>query len=274
MMQEYDSGLDFHLVVVVNEGGEGRVPTPNLARALSFQVLNRENLGMNIGAWDHGWRACDEGDHVLFLQDECYPVREGWLLAFSEALEDSHVGLLGESLNSNWDIGWAELRVREQNAVMMEHSLNGEPSNRIDVYLDYFKRCGVDPGDSAVHLRSLCWGLRRETLEKMDGFPIGANFGECIAAEIAVSKRVESMGLSVQQLASAPFTFLRHCEWNQDFPEGPFSKLETASRTIEKLRIENQSLKAREKALRGVLSKNVLYQVYALLTGRLKQLLG
>ena len=53
----------------------------------------------------------------------------------------------------------------------------------------------------------------------MNGFLHGANFGECIAAEIAATKRVEEIGLRALQVSAEPFVFFGHREWRQR-PDG------------------------------------------------------
>ena len=74
---------------------------------------------------------------------------------------------------------------------------------------------------NATHLRSLIWSFKNETVRKIQGFPIGINKGECIASEIAVSKKIEALGLQIKQVDSAPFKYIHHTEWNRD----GFSKL-------------------------------------------------
>jgi hypothetical protein len=77
-------------------------------------------------------------------------------------------------------------------------------------------------------------------LSEIGGFPIGRNYAECIAAEIGVSKLVESRGLSVQQVDDdEPFRFIRHEEWNQDSTGAPYTHSSLLKRRIEEL--ENPS---------------------------------
>ena len=44
----------------------------------------RDNIGMNIGAWDYGWRAHPDFEGYLFLQDEVNISEEKWCLAFKD----------------------------------------------------------------------------------------------------------------------------------------------------------------------------------------------
>src|SRR5690606_31973330 len=101
--------------------------------------------------------------------------------------------------------------------------IDGGPAERVDSYLDFMRRNNIDPGETGRHLRSLIWFASRDTLEAIDGFPIGVNYGECIAAEIAVSRKVEALGGKVEQVAEEPFCFFRHLEFNRDYPGAPFT---------------------------------------------------
>ncbi|MGE0742036.1 MAG: glycosyltransferase [Hyphomonadaceae bacterium] len=217
-MQTHAAGAAFDVVVVVN-----RTSDAPLAMPASVEVLERENLGMNIGAWDHGWRSKPGYDAYLFLQDECYVVRENWLTAFLDGARDGGVGLIGESINPAWDKPWPALRQHYAGARMPDHTIDGRPADRVDVYLDFMRRAGVEPGASGRHLRSLVWFATRPTLQAIDGFPIGANYGECIGAEIAVSRKVEALGKRVEQVSPEEFRFIRHVEYNRDHPQAPFS---------------------------------------------------
>jgi hypothetical protein len=82
----------------------------------------------------------------------------------------------------------------------------------------------VDPGIEGKHLRSVVWFLSADTLKRIDGFLIGRNYGECIAAEIATSKKVESLGRDVVQVNEhEEFFYIRHLEYNQDCPGSPYA---------------------------------------------------
>ena len=76
------------------------------------------------------------------------------------------------------------------------------------------KKWGIAHGKSGLHLRSLIWGFKREILEKIFPFPIGKNKEECIASEIAVSKKVEQLGFKVTQIDENPFRNIAHIEWD------------------------------------------------------------
>jgi len=215
------AGCAFDVLVVVNQARQVPIelpPTPFKA-----DVIYRENTGMNIGAWDAGWRHSQDYMYCVFLQDECLVQQDGWLRALIERIDAPGVGMVGESLNLKWDKPWADLERINTGAFMPDHLIDGRPAERVQVYLHYMRKWGIDPGKSGRHLRSLVWAFRRDVLERIDGFPVGVNYGECIAAEISVGRAVEALGLSVAQCGEKEFTFIWHREWNQDRPGQPYS---------------------------------------------------
>ncbi|MBC7803465.1 MAG: hypothetical protein H7Y16_06260 [Candidatus Parcubacteria bacterium] len=214
------AGGAYDVCIVINETQDHRVDPVGLGFVPI--VLHRPNTGMNIGAWDHGWRQNPGYGDYLFLQNECFAIAPLWLKGFRNRSEQVGAGLLGESMNEVWDSSWEQLRERQGVAVMREHLLDGEPANRVDVYLDFMKRHGISPGPTGLHLRSLVWFAGGELLAKLDGFPLGENYGECIASEIAVSRKVVSGGYALAQVGEKPFKFFRHREWKEKYPGGPF----------------------------------------------------
>jgi hypothetical protein len=142
--------------------------------------------------------------------------------ALASVAEQEAVGLVGESINTAWDKPWDLLRQKQATVTMPEHFVDGAPANRVDAYLDFMQRNSIPAGATGRHVRSLVWASRREALERFGGFCIGTNYGECIAAEIGTTKRVEAAGMQAVQASEQPFTFVRHKEWNQDQPGGPY----------------------------------------------------
>ncbi len=212
------AGTDFDIAVVVN-----RTTSGSLALSLPIgavkAVVDRPNQGMNIGAWDHGWRQFPHYDGYLFLQDECELKSEGWLKPFVDTASAPGAGLIGESWNIGWDRPWDAMRIAVEGQHMPGHEIDGKAANRVDVYQEFMSRQGVAMGQKAGHLRSLVWFAHRPTLVAMNGFLQGANFGECIAAEIAATKSVEALGLRVEQVDAQPFRIFGHREWRQG-PDG------------------------------------------------------
>ncbi len=230
------AGRPFDIVVVVNSTGDLRIGEVVEDQAT---VVYRENSGMNIGAWDHGWRTHPNYKSYVFLQDECSVIASNWLVHIQKALGHSEIGLLGETINTAWDRPWETLEIAHKGAQLPDHFIEGKKADRLSTYMHAFKKWGIDRGSGGRHIRSLIWAMRSETLERIDGFPIGRNYGECIAAEIAVSKAVEGLGLKVTQIAAQEFFCFRHWEWNSNHAGHP---------TLHKARPKHQlvGLKRRE----------------------------
>lgn len=220
-LHQYPAGEEFDVCVIVNRTKNELISIPQLS---STAIHYRHNVGMNIGAWDHGWRICSGYKSYLFLQDECYVIRDNWLARYQAVLERPNVGMVGESLNRLWDKPWRELRKLFANIILPEHQIEAKCVNRVDFYLEFLKAHGVDPRVGGRHLRSVVWFLSAEVLQAIDGFLIGRNYGECIAAEIAASKKVEALGLAVVQAnEQEEFFYIRHLEYNQDSPGSPYA---------------------------------------------------
>lgn len=242
-LDRHPAGARCERVLCVNTTGSQRVPAAVAARL--HGVLERPNVGMNIGAWDAAWRHWPGRDAYLFLQDECYAVRDDWLALVQRCLADRDTGLCGEALNPAWDKPWEQLRNGPGRDVLPEHFIDGEPANRVDVYLQRMRAHGIDPGFGGRHLRSLVWALRGDVLSAIDGFISGANYGECIAAEIGTSRAVAALGLELREFGPAPFHAFRHREWNQDRPGGPFTHKPVLLNEIVRLREEVSELRRR-----------------------------
>lgn len=212
-MMRFDAGAEYDCRIVVNSTRSQ--PIALLERHLQFKsaISYRENTGMNIGAWDYGWRSSPNYNYYLFLQDECYIVQDEWLRAFQEVSSRRDVGIIGESINLKWSIDWENIKRTFGNTWMEGHYINGAAADRVSVYQKFMRDRGIPFGETGRHLRSLVWFLRKEVLERINGFPIGENFGECIGAEIAVSKMIEAYGLQVTQVAKQDFCYIRHREW-------------------------------------------------------------
>ena len=220
-LRQYSAGGEFDACIVVNRTKNETLSLPELSPIITHY---RHNLGMNIGAWDYGWRVEPGYKNYLFLQDECYVIRDQWLAAYRAALDIPNVGMVGESSNLLWNRPWQDLRALFTGVVLPEHMINCREVNRVDFYLDFLKSNGVDPGGCGKHLRSVVWFFSADVLKAIDGFLIGRNYGECIAAEIATSKKVEALGLDfVQANDKEEFFYIRHLEYNQDSPGSPFA---------------------------------------------------
>jgi len=242
-LDEFSAGAEYQRVICINSTGMESLPSAIVDRVDG--VLERENLGMNIGAWDAAYRQWPGRPAYVFLQDECYAVRDGWMSQALAAVQEPSVGLAGESFNAAWDQTWDELRNGPGKNSLPEHFVDGATANRVDVYLHHMRHYGIDPGASGRHLRSLAWAARGEVLASIGGFPQGGNYGECIAAEIGVSRAIEARGLALRSIGPSPFHVFRHVEWNQDKPGGPFTHKPVLLRELQSLREEVKTLRER-----------------------------
>jgi hypothetical protein len=206
-------GHGCNLIVVENIDAGSVSSLPEL----DVEVIQNENCGMNIGAWNYGFLRNKNYDAYLFLQDECFVKRSGFVDAILNRLNgDKDIGMLGETINRKWAYSWQELRDSNLNYFEPDHTGAGAPARRVEAYLAAMQAWGVPPGVSGEHLRSLAWAFPGDVMRKMGGFPVGRNKGECIAAEIAVSRRIIAMGLSIDQIAQEPFSYFGHVEWRSD----------------------------------------------------------
>ena len=220
-MRRHDAGAGHQCVVMTNMTHASALPASVTSRVDAH--ASRPNFGMNIGAWDAAWRRWSGRPAYLFLQDDCFIAREGWLRAVLDRLQEPGVGLVGESINQAWAKPWPVLREAQGRDVLPEHTLDGQPANRVDVYLAEMRRHGIDPGPTGRHLRSLVWGVRGDVMDRLGGFPQGSDYGTCIAAEIGTSRAVEALGLRLEEIGPAPFHYIRHGDWNQDVPGGAWT---------------------------------------------------
>jgi hypothetical protein len=210
----YEAGASFSLTLVCNGGDEKPIGLAGRFAGLGIKVLNRENRGFNIGAWDCGWRSTQGYENFLFLQDDCFVVRRGWLRGFLNAMSrEPDIGLLGESFRRSWDRPWEELKRLGHNSFAKGHDVAGRSMRRVDLYLDFLDRHSIPPGESARHLQSLVLFAPRRVLAEMGGFPLGESYGEAIASEIAISKKVESKGYRTALVGPRPFYYFGHRGW-------------------------------------------------------------
>ncbi len=205
------SDVSADVVVVINNDFATDINTSKIFGVFS---IIRPNQGMNISAWHTAYDLLPNYDFYIFLQDECFIKKNNFISRYLLALSNLHVGLIGESINPKWDRPWIDIANSNLN-----YSVNLKSNfaiSRVDYYLLKLKDWSINPGVSGRHMRSLVWAFRKSVLDKMPPFPTGTNKEECIAAEIAVSKQVESMGLKVSQVSDLPFSLIGHHEWRSD----------------------------------------------------------
>jgi hypothetical protein len=196
-----------NVLIVINDD---EIATETVGFFKGYPAILRPNIGMNIGAWNATFQRYPTYKNYIFLQDECSLMRDDFISAYESELGKFGVGMTGESINKKWDKSWCE---------MLKSPLNypvNQNLSRVEYYLYLMNMWGINPGITGRHLRSLVWGFSNEALSRLNGFPIGNTKEECIASEIAVSKKIEQLGLSVTQISDTPFTFFKHEEWRAD----------------------------------------------------------
>ena len=181
----------------------------------NIRSLTRPNFGMNIGSWNASYLNNNNYDFYLFLQDECKVLNKSFITNYIDELSKIDVGMTGESINFKWDTSWETIAKSNLNYII-GYDIKKKPVYRVQYYLHLFKKWLIVPGDTGRHLRSLIWAFNKETLNKISYFPIGNSKEECIASEIAVSKKVEQIGLKVTQINKQPFKNIAHIEWKLD----------------------------------------------------------
>jgi hypothetical protein len=213
-MAKFDAGAGYDVLIVCNGGDRDPLVLPTGLATSGVRVLNRENTGWNLGAWEAGWRASPGYRYFLFLQAECFVKRRGWIHRFEHRIEtDAGIGMLGERLmwqQMSWDY------VREATALDL-----GERGpvpegvlESIATYQDLLRRKGMEPGLSGAHLVSIILFIRRDLLERIGGIPLfGEEYLEAVAGEIGLSKAVEACGLRISQLSDTAFSFIGHSQW-------------------------------------------------------------
>lgn len=210
------AGSQFSTKVVVNRAVDTDLVLP--ARHRHIPITYRENIGYNIGAWDAGWRDEPHDNYFLFLQDECQLVKTNWAQEFLNRFRHGSEGLLGEKLSERkkWDAPWSVIRERYAGHRLPDHWI-GTPDNEVDrleCYFDFWRRYNIELGAKADHVHSLVLFTSREVLERIDGFNIGRSYGEAIASEIAISKKVQASGWKIGLVGKAPFTYFKHPQWS------------------------------------------------------------
>jgi len=213
-MRKVDPGAPFDLVVVCNGGDKAPLRLPARFDDLRPRVLDRENVGFNIAAWEHGWRADPGYDYFLFLQDDCYLKRASWLSGFESRFElDPGIGLLGELVAYD-QMSWDYVRKVFYTTFWADPSEWTEPAHPIDTYRALFDRRGIPWSDLANHLPSIILFSSRRILEEVGGFPyFGPSYREAIAGEFAISRLVESRGYRISKVTDYPFDLIGHPQW-------------------------------------------------------------
>lgn len=211
-MRKFAAGAPFDVMIVCNGGDTKPFDIPEDYLGLNVRVINRENQGWNLGAWDAGWRAAAPYKNFLFLQSECFIKSEGWLSRFLHRFEtDSGVGLLGEKIM--WDkMTWNFIKSNTE----IDFGKDSKAAKTIDQYRANLLNADIEPGELGTHVISIILFTSRNILEKINGFPLmGESYVEAVSCEIAFSKRIQEMGFRISQLADDAFFKIGHIQFTE-----------------------------------------------------------
>lgn len=213
-MLKIDAGTAFDLAIVCNGGDENPLTLPKKFDPLKPKIFNRENIGLNIMAWDYGWRIVGDYDYYFFLQDECFLKKTGWVSEFEYRMSlDQGIGLLGECIM--WDnMSWQFIR----QATDRDLGTDWFPKDSVhplDFYQSYMTQRGISTTEIGTHLQSLILFTKSSILQEIGGFPLCASYQEAIACEIAISRLIASKGYRLSKVKDESFVMIGHHQWTQ-----------------------------------------------------------
>lgn len=209
-MERIPSGVPFDVVIVCNGGDIAPLELPQRYSEMRVRVINRENTGWNLGAWEAGWRAVEGYEYFLFLQAECFIKSSDWLFRFEHRMDlDTGLGLLGERLM--W--GGMTWQYAKENTAL-SFAQNHEIIGSFDLYQENLRKNGIEKGLLGEHLVSIILFTSNRVLERINGFlPLGDTYIEAVSCEIGLTKKVESIGLRVSQIGDDAFSLIGHSQW-------------------------------------------------------------
>lgn len=208
-MDRHPAGAAHDLYVVAN-GTDYRLP--DNAQAKVRELFVRENRGYNLAAWDHAWHQLLGHEHFLFLQDDCFIRRAGWLADMRACFERPGTGLVGENLIHSWDRPWSELFVESPRCGRWGR-VNAAMVKRARRYHGLLESWGVPAGETARHLTTVVHYTSRQVLEDVGGYRHVTEYEEAIAAEIGFSRMVEACGYRIRQVGRTSHSRIGHREW-------------------------------------------------------------
>jgi hypothetical protein len=221
-LKQYLPGAHYDLFLCAN--GLEYLP-PKEVESSFKDIFIRENTGFNLGAWDYTWRRLSNYDYFLFLQDDCWVVKDHWLLDFICRFRSSaNCGLVGECVTSLCNRAWPVLTDPRKTLILdllkylqnptislKEHRFRR--AKRWDFYYNTLVRWEIIPGDTARHATTVVQFTSRRILQEVDGYNIGRNKSEAIAAEIGFSRKIVAYGYNVLQLSRHRHTRIKHRQW-------------------------------------------------------------
>lgn len=208
-MARVQAGAPFDVLVVCN-GGDRRPLNPGGSVG---RVLNRENTGYNIGAWEAGWRHAAGYEFYMFLQDECFLKRSGWVSEFQYRMEgDRGIGLLGESMM--WDqMTWEYIRAATDRDLGRQVWARDDATHPLEQYQAFLDARGIPRGEIGAHLQSLVLFTSRRVLEEIGGLPCGRTYREAVACEIGISRLIAAKGYRIAKVRGEAFSLIGHRQW-------------------------------------------------------------
>jgi hypothetical protein len=213
-MLTIDAGTDFNLAIVCNGGDKNPLTLPKKFDALRPQIFNRENVGLNIMAWDYGWRAVGDYEYYLFLQDECFLKKTGWVSEFEYRMSaDQGIGLLGEYIM--WpNMTWQFIRQATDRDLGVDW-FPGESVHPLDFYQNYMTQQGISTTEIGSHLMCLVIFTKLSILQEINGFLPCKTYREAISSEIALSRLIASKGYRISYVKDERFVMIGHYQWTQ-----------------------------------------------------------
>jgi hypothetical protein len=216
--REIPSGYPFRYLIAVNRAIDRDLELPE--RYAGIEIVYRENTGYNLGAWNYAWRLSAPADYYLFLQEEVRIVRPNWLGAFIREISKPSIGMVGESM------AWSGLDWRRVEYFHIGSEFQGHPSevpiDHIGGVKRFLKAKGIPLSERAEHMQAFILAMRRDVLERIDGFLVGLTKGDAIACEVAVTHQVVALGLKVEQIGWLPFKYIFQPQWAL-LDEGPYT---------------------------------------------------
>jgi len=200
--------IDCQIGVVINDD---KVKKIFFEKIDNIFYLTRKNIGMNIGAWDAGYKYFDNYENYFFFQDECFIKNYSFFEHYLYFLSQKNAGIIGDSMNTKWSETWEKMFSSPLNYSI---NINKQKIDRVSYYKKQIEDWDIPISETPIHLRSLNIALKKKILDKINGFNIGFFREQCVAAEIAISKKIESLNLQIAQSHQKPFYFIGHEEWN------------------------------------------------------------
>lgn len=213
-MRKIDAGADFDTVIVCNGGDKVPLRLPARFDDLRPRLFDRENVGYNIAAWDHGWRSAGDYESFLFIQDDCFLKSRSWVSRFEHRFDqDPGIGLLGEHV-VNDQMTWEFIRRGHCGGDCGPPETWPEELHFIAAHESRFRSRGIPWPECSDHLPSIILFSRRRVLEEIGGFPyFGPSYQEGISSELAISGLVKSKGYRVSKVTDHPFELIGHPQW-------------------------------------------------------------